>query len=68
MALSGLQQAALGLCSSDDSRDNNCIEWLYETISALDVATREQAVAFAAECPAAAWASTEVREAGPCAG
>ena len=34
----------------------------------LDVATREQAVAIAAECPAAAWASIEVREAGPCAG
>jgi hypothetical protein len=34
----------------------------------LDVATREQAVAFAAECPAAAWASVEVREVGPCAG
>jgi hypothetical protein len=34
----------------------------------LDVATREQAVALAAECPAAAWASIEVREAGPCTG
>ena len=34
----------------------------------LDVATREQAVAIAAECPAAAWASIEVREAGPCTG
>jgi hypothetical protein len=34
----------------------------------IDVATREQAVAFAAECPAAAWASIEVRETGPCAG
>jgi hypothetical protein len=33
----------------------------------LDVATREQAVAFAAECPAAEWASIEVREVGPCA-
>jgi hypothetical protein len=32
----------------------------------LDVATREQAEAIAAECPAAAWASIEVREAGPC--
>jgi hypothetical protein len=32
----------------------------------LDVATREQAVALAAECPAAAWASIEVREVGPC--
>ncbi len=34
----------------------------------LDVATREQALAIAAECPAAAWASIEVREAGPCTG
>ncbi len=34
----------------------------------LDVATREQAVALAAECPAAAWASIEVREVGPCTG
>jgi hypothetical protein len=34
----------------------------------LDVATREQAVAIAAECPATAWASVEVREAGPCSG
>jgi hypothetical protein len=34
----------------------------------LDIATREQAVAIAAECPAAAWASIEVREVGPCAG
>lgn len=34
----------------------------------LDVATREQAVALAAECPAAEWASIEVREVGPCAG
>jgi hypothetical protein len=32
----------------------------------LDVATREQAVVLAAECPAAAWASIEVREVGPC--
>lgn len=34
----------------------------------LDVATREQAVALAAECPAAEWASIEVREVGPCTG
>ncbi len=34
----------------------------------LDVATREQAVAIAAECPAAEWASIEVREVGPCTG
>lgn len=34
----------------------------------LDVATREQAVALAAECPAAEWASIEVREIGPCTG
>jgi hypothetical protein len=33
----------------------------------LDVATREQALALAAECPAAEWASVEVREVGPCA-
>jgi hypothetical protein len=32
----------------------------------LDVATREQALAIAAECPAAAWATVEVRELGPC--
>jgi hypothetical protein len=34
----------------------------------LDVATREQAVALAAECPAAEWATIEVREVGPCTG
>jgi hypothetical protein len=34
----------------------------------LDVTTRAQAVALAAECPAAAWASIEVREVGPCPG
>ena len=32
----------------------------------LDVATREEAVAIAAACPAAAWATVEVREFGPC--
>ena len=32
----------------------------------LDVATRDEAVAIAAECPAAEWATVEVREAGPC--
>lgn len=32
----------------------------------IDVATREQAVVIAAECPAAAWATVEVRETGPC--
>ena len=31
----------------------------------LDVATREQALAIAAECPAAEWATIEVRELGP---
>jgi hypothetical protein len=34
----------------------------------LDVATREQAVAIATECPASQWASIEVREVGPCTG
>lgn len=34
----------------------------------VDVATRAQAVALAAECPAAAWATIEVRETGPCSG
>jgi hypothetical protein len=34
----------------------------------LDVATRQQAVALAAECPAAEWASIEVREVGACTG
>jgi hypothetical protein len=34
----------------------------------LDVATREQAVAIAVECPAAEYAAIEVREVGPCAG
>jgi hypothetical protein len=28
--------------------------------------SREQAMAIAAECPAAAWATVEVREMGPC--
>ena len=32
----------------------------------VDVATREEALALAAECPAAAWAAVEVRETGPC--
>jgi len=32
----------------------------------LDCATREQALAFAAQCPAAHWATIEVREVGPC--
>lgn len=32
----------------------------------LDCATRDEAVAIAAECPAAAWCTIEVRELGPC--
>lgn len=32
----------------------------------LDCGTREQALAFAGQCPAAEWASIEVREVGPC--
>jgi len=32
----------------------------------LDCATRDEAVAIAAECPAAQWATVEVRELGPC--
>lgn len=32
----------------------------------LDCETREQAVAIAAQCPAAAFATVEVRELGPC--
>jgi hypothetical protein len=32
----------------------------------LNCATREEALAIAAECPAAAWASVEVRATGPC--
>lgn len=32
----------------------------------LDVATREAALSWAACCPAAAWATVEVRETGPC--
>ncbi len=32
----------------------------------LDCPSREQALAFAAECPAAEWATIEVREVGPC--
>jgi hypothetical protein len=32
----------------------------------LECATRDEAVAIAAECPAAAWATIEVRELGPC--
>jgi hypothetical protein len=32
----------------------------------VDVATREQAIAIACECPAAAWATIEVRESGVC--
>jgi hypothetical protein len=32
----------------------------------LDVQTRAEALAFASECPAAEWATVEVRETGPC--
>jgi hypothetical protein len=32
----------------------------------VDCATRDQALALAAQCPAAEWASIEVREVGPC--
>ena len=32
----------------------------------LDGVTKDQAIAIAAECPAAAWATVEVRELGPC--
>ncbi|HYM44030.1 MAG TPA: YciI family protein [Steroidobacteraceae bacterium] len=32
----------------------------------LDVNTREEALTLAAECPAAQWATVEVRETGPC--
>ena len=32
----------------------------------LDVKTRDEAVAIARECPAAEWATVEVRETGPC--
>ena len=32
----------------------------------LDVATRDEAVAIATACPAAEWATIEVREVGPC--
>jgi hypothetical protein len=32
----------------------------------LNVDTHEQALDWAARCPAAAWATVEVRETGPC--
>lgn len=32
----------------------------------LDCATLEEALAHAADCPAARWASVEVREVAPC--
>ena len=32
----------------------------------VDVATLEEALALAAECPAAEWCTVEVREVGPC--
>lgn len=32
----------------------------------LDCETKEQAIAIASECPAAEWATVEVREFGPC--
>jgi hypothetical protein len=32
----------------------------------LDCATKEQAIALAAECPASGWATVEVRETGRC--
>ncbi|HET9976181.1 MAG TPA: YciI family protein [Burkholderiaceae bacterium] len=32
----------------------------------LDVETKDEALTWAARCPAAAWATVEVRETGPC--
>lgn len=32
----------------------------------IDCASRDEALAIAAECPAAGWATVEVRETGPC--
>jgi hypothetical protein len=32
----------------------------------VDCATRQEAIAIASECPAAEWATVEVRELGPC--
>lgn len=32
----------------------------------IDCDSREQAIALACECPAAAWATIEVRQSGPC--
>lgn len=32
----------------------------------LDCATREEAIAIASECPAAEWATVEIREVAPC--
>jgi hypothetical protein len=32
----------------------------------IDVASRDEAIAIARECPAAEWATVEVRETGPC--
>lgn len=32
----------------------------------IDVGTREEALRIAAQCPAAEWATVEVRETGPC--
>jgi hypothetical protein len=32
----------------------------------LNVKTRDEALAFASDCPAAEWATVEVRETGPC--
>ena len=34
----------------------------------IDCPTKEQAIALAHECPAAEWATVEVRETGPCHG
>lgn len=34
----------------------------------LDCATKDEAIAIASECPAAEWATVEVREIGPCYG
>jgi hypothetical protein len=34
----------------------------------IDCASMDEAIAIAEECPAAAWASVEVRETGPCHG
>lgn len=73
MTTSSLATAATRLHKPQSSRTPQVIDGPFaeakEMIGGfflLNCETREQALAWAARCPAAEWASVEVRETGPC--